>query len=197
MGGIRKFIRSVAAFRDAHRNKWPGASVSPDAVVVGVIHDIKIGKGSVIEPGAVISTEYGGTISIGSGCQIMRGAMVMSYGGDIVIGDDSSVNPYSILYGHGGLSVGRYVRIAAHSIFIPANHTFDDPDVPIHHQPLSKRGITLGSDIWIGAGVRVLDGVCIGDGAVVGAGSVVTKDIEPYSINVGAPCRKVKMRAKI
>ncbi|MEP7061511.1 MAG: hypothetical protein ABI881_03895 [Betaproteobacteria bacterium] len=54
----------------------------------------------------------------------------------------------------------------------------------------------LGNDIWIGAGVRVLDGVNIGDGCVVGAGAVVTKDLDPYTVNVGVPCVMVKRRGR-
>ena len=45
-----------------------------------------------------------------------------------------------------------------------------------------------------GSNVTVLDGVTIGDGAVVGAGAVVTRDIPPYAIAVGNPCRVVRKR---
>ena len=39
-----------------------------------------------------------------------------------------------------------------------------------------------------------MPGVHIGDGAIIGANSVVAKDIPPYSIAVGNPCRVVKKR---
>ena len=35
-------------------------------------------------------------------------------------------------------------------------------------------------------------GVTIGEGGVIGAGSVVTKDITPYSLAVGNPCRVIR-----
>ena len=54
--------------------------------------------------------------------------------------------------------------------------------------------ILIGNDVWIGEGVNILEGVRIGDGAVIGAGAVVTKDVEPYSINVGVPARKLRER---
>ena len=38
-------------------------------------------------------------------------------------------------------------------------------------QPLTKKGIVIGDDIWIGANCIILDGVRIGDGAVIAAGS--------------------------
>lgn len=56
--------------------------------------------------------------------------------------------------------------------------------------------VEIGNDVWIGNGVRIMSGVSIGDGAVIGAGALVTKDVEPYSIVVGIPAKKVKMRLK-
>ena len=53
-------------------------------------------------------------------------------------------------------------------------------------------GIRIEDDCWIGAGAIILTGVTIGKGSVVGAGSVVTKDVEPYTILVGNPARKIR-----
>lgn len=55
-----------------------------------------------------------------------------------------------------------------------------------------KGGIRIEDDCWIGGGVIILQGVTIGKGAVVGAGSIVTKDVEPYSVVVGNPARKIR-----
>ena len=52
--------------------------------------------------------------------------------------------------------------------------------------------ITVGNDVWFGAGVQVLPGVTIGDGAVIGAGAVVTKDVPPRTVVAGVPAKAVK-----
>lgn len=56
----------------------------------------------------------------------------------------------------------------------------------------SKHTITICDDVWIGAGAIILNGITIGKGAIVGAGSVVTKNVEPYTIVVGNPAKKIK-----
>lgn len=54
--------------------------------------------------------------------------------------------------------------------------------------------VEIGSDVWIGNDVRLMDGVRVGDSAVIGLGSIVTKDVEPFSINVGIPSKKIGYR---
>ncbi len=52
----------------------------------------------------------------------------------------------------------------------------------------------IGSDVWIGANVVLKAGVSIGDGCIIGAGSIVTRDIPPFSVAVGNPCRVIRSR---
>lgn len=57
-----------------------------------------------------------------------------------------------------------------------------------------KYFVEIGNDVWIGNDVRIMDGVRIEDGAIIGMGSIVTKDIEPYSSNVGIPAKRIGYR---
>jgi acetyltransferase-like isoleucine patch superfamily enzyme len=115
-------------------------------------------------------------------------------GGSIVIGTKSSINPYCVLYGTGGLVIGDFVRIAAHTVIVAASHRFDRTDVPICAQGSSAVGITIENDVWVGAGVQILDGVRIGRGAIIAAGAVVRSDVEPFAIVGGVPARVIKRR---
>lgn len=65
---------------------------------------------------------------------------------------------------------------------------------PIEEEAVTNGPITVGHDVWIGAGAHVMSGVSIGTGAVIGAGSVVTRDIPPYAVAVGAPARVTRRR---
>lgn len=81
-------------------------------------------------------------------------------------------------------------KVTAHSILYSTPLGFVD-------QPLYERfadKCEIGNDVWIASGVSVFRGVTIGDGAVIGAGAVVTKDVEPYSIMVGVPAKKIGQR---
>lgn len=68
---------------------------------------------------------------------------------------------------------------------------------PVHPHSRNSRyeygiAVTIGNDVWLGGNTVVCPGVTIGDGCVIGAGSVVTKDIPPYSIAAGNPCRVIR-----
>lgn len=62
------------------------------------------------------------------------------------------------------------------------------------HRANGKAFVSIGHDVWIGAGVQVLRGVTVGNGAVVAAGAVVTADVKPYSIVGGIPARHIRWR---
>jgi acetyltransferase-like isoleucine patch superfamily enzyme len=115
--------------------------------------------------------------------------MILTYGGNIAIGHNCSANPFAIIYGHGGVKIGNGVRIAAHSVIIPANHNASDERTPLYQSGISAKGIAIGDDVWIGCGARILDGVCIDSNAVVGAGSVVTRSVPAYATVAGVPAR--------
>lgn len=54
--------------------------------------------------------------------------------------------------------------------------------------------VIIEEDVWCGANVTLLKGVTIGRGCIIAAGSVVTKDIPPYSIAGGVPCKVIRQK---
>ncbi len=168
-------------------------------VLTGLAENLVLGSNVQIEPGAVIEVGFEagkGVIKIGDNSVIRRFAVLSSHGGNISIGRNCGVQTFCVLYGLGGLYVGDWTRIAAHTVIVPANHVYSDPTTEIKKQGLKKVGIKIGRDVWIGANCSILDGVTIGDGVVVGAGSVVTRDIPRAAIAVGNPARVKKFRGQ-
>lgn len=166
------------------------------AAFVGNLDGMSIGRRVRIERFATLECHSSeSTLSIGDGTIVKSFAILSTQpGGSIRVGAHCSINPYCVLYGHGGLTIGDNVRIATHTVIVPANHVYDRRDIPIREQGLTKRGVTVGDDVWIGAGVTILDGCSIGTGAVIAAGAVVTGDIPEYTIAGGIPARVIKHR---
>ena len=63
---------------------------------------------------------------------------------------------------------------------------------PVMDCELVFKPITICDGAHIGIGSIIMPGVTIGEGTVIGAGSVVTRDIPPYCVAVGSPCKVIK-----
>jgi acetyltransferase-like isoleucine patch superfamily enzyme len=128
-------------------------------------------------------------ISIGEKCVINRNCIIW---GNITIGNCVVINPSSVLYGN--VKIGNKVMIAPNVMIAGGNHGILDNGIPMINQESKSKGITIGSDIWIGANSVILDGVIIEDGAVIAAGSVVTKNVTSFTIVAGNPATLLRKR---
>ena len=133
-----------------------------------------------------------GKVSFGKRCTLCENVEVRTNFSEIQIGDSVSLNRNTLVIGK--VNIGSNVSIAPNCVVVGSNHNFGRTDIPIKEQKVSSKGVVIGNDVWLGANVTVLDGVNIGTGCVIGAGAVVTKDVPPYSIAVGNPCRVIKAR---
>ena len=112
------------------------------------------------------------------------------YGYTVKIGENFYSNHNLTLVDGGQITFGDNVFIAPNCVFTTAGHALDTEQ--------RNRGlefaypITVGDNVWFGAGVIVLPGVSIGSDTVIGAGSVVTKDIPSGVVAVGNPCRVLR-----
>jgi acetyltransferase-like isoleucine patch superfamily enzyme len=117
-----------------------------------------------------------------------------AYGGSIDIGEHVFIGPYSVIYGHGGVTIGRDTLVSMHCRILSSNHAIPPAGTSIRSQPDELKRTQIGADVWLGAGVTILGGVTIGDGCIIGAGAVVTRDLPPYSIAVGVPATVIRSR---
>ncbi len=112
------------------------------------------------------------------------------YGYNISVGDFFYSNHNLIITDGAEVTFGNNVFIAPNCCFTTAEHAID-PQQRRDGLEIAKP-ITVGNNVWIGAGVTVLAGVTIGDNSVIGAGSVVTKSIPGGVVAVGVPCKVMR-----
>lgn len=157
--------------------------------------------GLIIDPSVVLVGYREGALSAGEGVRVEAGS-VLAFGeqGDaqarIEIGERSWIGQYNNLRVGGGLiRIGRDCLVSQFCTLVAANHGVGREGL-IRELPhdASRLGVTLGDDVWLGAGVVLLPGVEIGTGAVIGANSVVNESVPPYEIWAGVPARKIGQR---
>ncbi|HXE98643.1 MAG TPA: acyltransferase [Dongiaceae bacterium] len=114
----------------------------------------------------------------------------------IDIGDDVFIGEKAHFSASEGIRIGNSVMFGPYPMIIGGDHNFSVVGkrmADIHEGGINKP-VIIEDDVWFGARVLILKGVTVGEGAIVGAGSIVTKDIPPYAIAVGSPCRPCKTR---
>ena len=157
--------------------------------------NVFIGDDSYVSGLSQNGVRFGNDVRIREGAWIQATSTLDRPGVGLTIGDGSYIGPRVILGAGGGIRIGARVTLGAAIHLLAENHEFSDPDQPIQSQGVSRAGIVVDDDVWIGNGVIVLDGVTIGRGAVIGAGSVVTRDVPSGAIAVGNPARVIRQRS--
>ena len=100
---------------------------------------------------------------------------------------------YCILEDFVGLSTG--VRLITGNDDY-SGRALTNPTVPSEFRNIDKSFIHCKKHSLLATNVVVHPGVTIGKGAVAASNSLVTKDLEPWSIYMGIPAKKVKEREK-
>ena len=99
------------------------------------------------------------------------------YGYNITVGDFFYSNHNLIITDGARVAFGDHVFVAPNCCFTTAEHAID-PEMRKAGIEVAKP-ITVGNNVWIGAGSTILAGVKIGDNSVIGAGSAVTSQVHP------------------
>lgn len=112
------------------------------------------------------------------------------YGYNISIGENFYTNHNVVILDCAKVTFGNNVFVAPNCGFYTAGHPIDSErrNAGLEY----ALPITVGDNVWIGAGVHVMPGVTIGSNVVIGGGSVVVKDIPANCVAVGNPCRPVR-----
>ena len=133
---------------------------------------LRIGEGTLLEPGCWITMAPEAEIEIGAGCFLNRNTMVAA---------------------QGRVTIGDHVMFANGCFVGDAVHRYDDPELPVTWQGFTSKGpVAIGDNVWFGVNCVVTGGVSVGERCVVGANSVVTADLPARHVCAGAPARPLR-----
>jgi acetyltransferase-like isoleucine patch superfamily enzyme len=162
-------------------------------------HPWKIHLGDDVTVDDLVVLDAKGTanrgIRIGNDVFLGRATILSCKDGDITLGDHVNIGFQSEIFSGSQVTVGAYGLFAAYTYLVGGGHAFDDVGVPVIRQARVSKGITLGENVWLGAGVKVMDGVRLGRDVVVGAGAVVTTDLPDGAVAAGVPAKVVRPRS--
>ena len=113
------------------------------------------------------------------------------YGNKINLGDRVYINVNCTMLDGGEIKIGDDVLIGPNVQILTVNHP-TSPSERLRKISLIEN-VSIGNNVWIGAGAIILPGVTIDNNVVVGAGSVVTKDLPANCLYVGNPADKVRI----
>lgn len=163
-------------------------------------HKIKTGKSlNLMENSIINALSYNG-VEIGDNFTLGRHAIIectgvlRNVGNSLKIGNNVGINHYCYIGVRGDVVIGDNVIFGPRVSVFSENHNYDNIEIPIKEQGVTKGKTVIGNDVWIGANVSIMSGVSIGDGCVIAAGAVVTKNVSAYSVVGGVPAKLITNR---
>lgn len=150
--------------------------ISRKASIYGA-SNISIGNNVRIDDFCILS----GKIKIGSYIHISVGALLFAGDYGIYLEDYTTISSRTAIYAITDDYSGEFMV---------------GPMLPDKVRNVIGGPVILKKYSAIASGCTVFPNIVIGTGAAVGAMSLVNTNIEPFSINVGIPAKKIKQRSK-
>ena len=125
-------------------------------------------------------------LGFGDGSSIYDSSLVI---GDVRVGENTWIGPFTVLDGSGGLEIGSNCSISAGVQLY--SHDTVERSLSGGSLPSVRTFTKIGSCCYLGPNVIVAKGVTIGDRVIVGANSLVNRDLPAGVKAFGTPCRVV------
>jgi len=126
------------------------------------------------------------SLGFGDGASIYHNSYVF---GDVRVGRNTWIGPFTLLDGSGGLTIGEGCSISS-GVQIYSHDTVRWA-VSAGAVEAERDAVVIGDHTYIGGQTVVAKGVSIGAYSVIGACSFVNQDIPDHSVAVGVPCRAI------
>ena len=139
-------------------------------------------------------------ITIGNNVSILRGSIIectgvlSDLGEGLIIGNNVGIAQNCFIQVRGPVKIGNDVIFGPNVSIFSENHNFENPDLPVSRQGVTRIGVTIEDGAWLGTRAVILDGVVVGMNSIVAAGSIVTKNVPPYAVVGGVPAKIIKTR---
>lgn len=123
-------------------------------------------------------------------------------GKGIKIGKHVHVCSFVSIIGGGELILGDYAGVACGARIITGTNISQrggrmSGAAPENQQDIVRGKVVAEKDSFIGTNCVIHPNVTIGEGAIIGSNSLVTEDVEPWTINMGNPCKVIGRRPKV
>ncbi len=114
----------------------------------------KVHSSAYVAPTATIA----GEVTVGAGCAILHGAVVVAEGAAVTLGSDTVVMENAVLKASGGSALQFPLRVGSKCIVGPGAYVV---------------GATVGDGCFVAAGAKIFNGATLEDGSGVALGAIV------------------------
>ena len=156
----------------------------------------RLGKNVMISSNA--SIYFPENVSIGDNSRIDD---FCTLSGEVSIGRNVHIAVYSNLAGgRCGITIGDFAGLAYGCHLIAQSDDYSgisltNPTVPREFKNEKCLPVTLGNHVILGACSIVLPGVEIPEGVACGAQTLFTQSVDPWTIYIGSPARRLRERS--
>ncbi len=167
-------------------------------VEINFCSKISCGKSVTIDNNVKINALSKKGIEIGNNVSILNNTIIdcigvfNNIGEGLTIGDNVGIAQNCFIQVRASVSIGNDVIFGPNVSIFSENHLYENANIPIRKQGVSRRGVIIEEGVWIGTQAVILDGVTIGKNSVIAAGSVVNKNVPPYTVYGGVPAKLIK-----
>jgi acetyltransferase-like isoleucine patch superfamily enzyme len=105
--------------------------------------------------------------------------------GDVAVGANCWIGPYTIIDGTGELVIGNFCTIST-GVHI---YTHDNIKQTLSSGkiPIERAKVTIGNNVYIGPNAIIIKGISIGSNCVIAANAFVNTNVPDNSIVIGQP----------
>jgi acetyltransferase-like isoleucine patch superfamily enzyme len=135
----------------------------------------------------------GGSVRIGSLCEIRDGCVLKTSGGDIELGSQCFMSYGCVLHATERVAMEDRVAVGERVTLVDSGHDTDGSDLHWAVQPVPTAPVVIGGNTLVFANVVATMGSHVGANSQVAAGSLIRGEHPSGALLAGVPARVVRM----